>query len=134
MIFIGAIGFALGAVIVWAVLYPAKAKSEAEQREREAQREKEVREDTLKRSTATIKGQVGERFAPLTQGFGYEPADARFLGSPIDYVVFDGLSEGQIRGIAFVEVKTDAARLSPFQEQVKAAIDAKEVKWRVVNL
>jgi predicted Holliday junction resolvase-like endonuclease len=48
-------------------------------------------EQKLRQSGATLKGQIGERFAPFIPGFGYEAAGARFLGSPIDYVVFDGI-------------------------------------------
>jgi predicted Holliday junction resolvase-like endonuclease len=128
------LGLAVGAVIAWAYLSQAKAKSDAEQKEREIQLEKDVREDTLKRSSAAVKGQVGERFAPFLKGFGYQPTDARFLGSPIDYVVFDGLSEGEVRGVAFVEVKTDGAWLSPFERQVREAVEGGRVKWRVVQL
>ena len=29
---------------------------------------------------------------PCCRGFDYLPADARFLGDPVDYVVFDGYS------------------------------------------
>ena len=35
---------------------------------------------------------MAEQMAPLLPGFAYLPADARFLGDPIDYVIFDGYS------------------------------------------
>jgi len=119
---------------MWAASSVSKTKLEAEFKEREAQLRKNVSDETVKGSRAAIKGQIGERFAPFVEGFGYEPADARFVGSPIDHVVFDGLSEGEIRGIAFVEVKTDGAWLTPFQKQVQEAVEARRVTWRVVQL
>jgi len=33
------------------------------------------------------------------------PKDARFLGTPLDFIVFDGLDEGEVRRIVFVEVR-----------------------------
>jgi predicted Holliday junction resolvase-like endonuclease len=30
----------------------------------------------------------------------------RFIGTPLDLVVFDGLSEGELRKTAFIEVKS----------------------------
>jgi len=36
--------------------------------------------------------------------------DARFLGSPVDLVVFDGLAAGAVRRVVFLEVKTAARR------------------------
>ena len=81
-----------------------------------------------------MKGQIGERFAPFIPGFGFEPADARFLGSPVDYVVFDGLADGYVSGVAFVEVKVGRLPLTPLQKQVSEAIKEGRVEWRVVQL
>ena len=39
--------------------------------------------------------------------FRYDPGDSRFLGSPVDFVVFAGLWEAdEVEQIVFVEVKT----------------------------
>ncbi len=90
--------------------------------------------EAVKRSGATLKGQIGERFAPFIPGFGFEPSDARFLGSPVDYVVFDGMADGHVKGVAFVEVKVGALPLTPFQKQVSEVIKEGRVEWRVVQL
>jgi predicted Holliday junction resolvase-like endonuclease len=123
----------LGAGFVLALLF-LKARFDAQVLEGVRMGREQVAQEAVKRSSATIKGQVGERFAPFVPGFGYEPADARFLGSPIDYIVFDGLTEGQIKGIAFVEVKTGGAMLTPLQRQVSEAIRGGRVIWRVVEI
>ncbi len=124
-------GFLLGVLLVYPFL---RARFDAEVSEAVRKGREQAAQEAVKRSSATIKGQVGERFAPFVPGFGYEPADARFLGSPIDYIVFDGLTEGQIKGIAFVEVKTGGAMLTPFQRQVSEAIRGGRVIWRVVEI
>jgi len=124
-------GFLLGVLLVYPFL---RARFDAEVSEAVRKGREQAAQEAVKRSSATIKGQVGERFAPFVPGFGYEPADARFLGSPIDYIVFDGLTEGQIKGIAFVEVKTGGAMLTPFQRQVSEAIRGGHVIWRVVEI
>jgi predicted Holliday junction resolvase-like endonuclease len=67
--------------------------------------------------------------APLLPDFGFNPRDARFIGNPIDYVVFDGLSEGQLRRIVFLEVKTGGG-LNANEKQVKAVVDARAIEWR----
>jgi predicted Holliday junction resolvase-like endonuclease len=123
--------FLLGALLMYPFL---KAHFETQYQARQGQDKERVTQETLRRSSAILKGQVGERFAPFVPGFGYQPADARFLGSPIDYVVFDGLTDGEIRKVAFVEVKTGRLPLTPFQRQVKEAIEGKRVVWRVVEL
>src|SRR5215471_8493141 len=54
------------------------------------QRVKEASRKSVERSRSTLKGQIAEQMAPLLPGFSYSAADARFLGDPVDYVVFDG--------------------------------------------
>jgi len=56
--------------------------------------EKEIRKDAVKKSRAAIAGRVTEQIAPYLPEFKYNPKDARFIGSPIDFIVFDGLDEG----------------------------------------
>jgi predicted Holliday junction resolvase-like endonuclease len=43
-----------------------------------------------------LKGKIAEQIAPLMPGFlaKYNPADARFIGSPIDYLIFRNMSKG----------------------------------------
>ncbi|MCH8008610.1 MAG: Holliday junction resolvase [Chloroflexi bacterium] len=134
-LFLLASGFAacmiVGLPIIYALL---KASMEAQYADIVRKTSDEVAKDAVRRSSAAIKGQIGERFAPFSDGFGYEPADARFLGSPVDYVVFDGMTDGEIKGVAFVEVKVGALPLSPFQRQVSEAIRDGRVAWRVLQL
>ncbi len=52
-------------------------------------------------------------------------------GDPIDYVIFKGLSEGNVTEIIFVDVKTGGAVLTPRQKEIKDVINVqKNVKFR----
>ena len=59
-----------------------------------------ARKDSVERARSSLKGQIAEQMAPLLPGFPYRPADARFLGDPIDYVVFDGYTGLRDEGAA----------------------------------
>jgi len=80
-------------------------------------------------SRAVVRGQITEQVTPLLEGFGWDPADARFLGKPVDYVVFDGYNEvrtgdrDRLRQIVFVDVKTGRAALSKVERRVKACVE-----------
>jgi predicted Holliday junction resolvase-like endonuclease len=84
-------------------------------------------------SRAVLRGQITEQVTPLLAGFAWDPADARFLGKPIDYVVFDGYSEvragarDRLRQIVFVDVKTGRAGLSRTERRVKACVERGDV-------
>ena len=88
-----------------------------------------VRADAIVRSQAVITGRVSEQLLPFLPGFGFNPKDARFLGSPVDFVVFDGLDDGALRRVVFVEVKAGDADLSPRERQVRDAVQGHEVEW-----
>ena len=96
--------------------------------------EKSIREDAAKRSQATTIGKMTEHLVPFMPDFAYNPKDARFLGSPIDFVVFNGLSEGEMKGVVFIEVKTgEGSSLSARERQVRNAIEDKRVAWELLR-
>jgi len=59
----------------------------SELREKHLKEVEAARKQSAAQSRYTVKGKIAEQMAPLLSGFKYEPADARFLGSPVDYVV-----------------------------------------------
>ena len=88
-----------------------------------------IREDAVQRSQAVTAGKVHEQLIPYLPAFPFNPKDVRFLGSPVDLVVFDGLAEGRVRRIVFLEVKTGGAGLTCRERCVRDVIQAREVEW-----
>jgi len=93
-----------------------------------------IRENAVQRSLAVTAGKVHEQLVPYLPEFGFNPKDARFLGSPVDLVIFDGLAAGQVRRVVFLEVKTGGAALTTRERQVRDVIDAREVVWAELRL
>ena len=91
---------------------------------------KKLRKDAVKRAKAVINGQVAEQIAPFLPDFPANPSDARFIGKPVDFIVFSGLSENEkIDEILFVEVKTGKSLLSEREKEVKKAIEKGNVRY-----
>lgn len=95
-----------------------------------------ARRDSVARSHAVVSGKVREHLAPLLPEFSgsFDARDARFLGSPVDFVVFDGLDAGFLERVVFVEVKTGTASLSARERLVRDAVEQGRVEWRVLRL
>jgi len=96
---------------------------------------------SLNQSRSTLKGQIGEQLAPLLPGFAYEAADARFLGDPIDYVVFDGRAQfgddeedGEGLEIVLLEIKHGESKLSPVQRAIAEAVEAGRVRFEICRI
>lgn len=95
--------------------------------------EKQIREDAIFKSQAVTMGKVTEHFIPFLPEFNFNPQDARFIGSPIDFVVFDGLSEGDLRQITFVEVKSGGSTLTKRERWVRNVIQEGKITWKQVK-
>ncbi|RLI86991.1 MAG: Holliday junction resolvase [Archaeoglobales archaeon] len=96
--------------------------------------EKEIRKDAIEKSKAVITGKVTEHLIPYLPEFKYNPKDARFIGSPIDLIVFDGLDDGELRKIVFVEVKSGKSTLSKRERLIRDAIEQKRVEWEILRV
>jgi predicted Holliday junction resolvase-like endonuclease len=95
--------------------------------------EEAIRSDAIRRSESVTRGKMTEHLIPFFPDFPYNPRDARFLGSPVDLIVFDGLSDEKIAEIVFVEIKTSRnPSLSRREREVRDCIDEKRVSYRMI--
>ena len=92
------------------------------------------RKDAIQQSRAVTRGQIYEQLVPYLPDFQFNPKDAQFLGRPVDFVVFDGLDEGEVRRIVFVEVKTGVSTLTTRERRVRDAIRAGRVEWKELRV
>ena len=90
---------------------------------------KRLRLDAIQRSQSVTIGKVHEQLIPYLPNFPFNPKDVRFLGSPVDFVVFDGLDRGELTRVVFLEVKTGSSTLSTRERQLRDAIQARQVQW-----
>jgi predicted Holliday junction resolvase-like endonuclease len=94
-----------------------------------------IRNDAIQRSQSVILGKVTEHLVPYLPTFTFNPKDARFIGSPIDILVFDGMDEGELREIVFIEVKTGpTAALTKRERQIRDAVRTGRIQWREVRV
>ncbi|MGI8726972.1 MAG: Holliday junction resolvase-like protein [Solirubrobacterales bacterium] len=95
-----------------------------------------ARTDAAGRSRAVRGGRAVEQMAPLLAPFAerFDSADARFLGAPVDYVVFDGLAAGELREVVLVEVKTGGGKLNANERRVREAVAEGRVSYELIRL
>ena len=93
-----------------------------------------IRQDAVQRSQAVTSGKVHEQLVPYLPEFGFNPKDARFLGSPVDLLVFDGLDDGALRRVVFVEIKTGDSALTGRERQVRDVVRASHVVWEEIRI
>lgn len=100
-----------------------------------------ARAESLRQSASTLRGKFAEQLAPVLPGFEYAPSDCKFLGDPVDYVVFHGLTEARHGGgdpeaieVVLLDVKHGKSELSASQRAIARAVEAGRVRFRVVRI
>ena len=119
MLVTGIVVGAIVALLIVAILTPGFARR--------------MRTEGALQSRAIVRGQIYEQLVPYLPGFRFNPKDAQFLGRPVDFVVFDGLDDGEVRRIVFVEVKTGGAKLTTRERRVRDAIRDGRVEWEEIR-
>jgi predicted Holliday junction resolvase-like endonuclease len=133
------LGFALGFYYVRAQITAIEEKSRADLETWKLEAAGEIRKDSVNRSRSTLKGKIAEQMAPVLPDFSFNPADARFIGSPVDYIIFDGLTrvaddgEQEIQ-IVFMDVKKGSGALTRTQRLIRQAVERKAVAWTTMRI
>lgn len=143
------IGGCIGVVITTMILSNTRnGRIQAEYEKYIAELELEHKQallDAQKRSVntsrAVLKGKMAEQFAPILPEFRYLPSDAKFLGDPVDYVVFDGYTnfrdgDGTVDGIEVIllDIKSGGARLSKGQQAIAQAVREGRVRFETLRI
>src|SRR5258706_7365870 len=108
------VGIEIGIVIAWLYFLVWKVRYSSA-----------IREDAVHRSLAVTAGKVHEQLVPYLPEFGFNPKDARFLGSPVDLVVFDGLSAGEVRRVVFFLVERSGGPRATPKRAGRAVVEAR---------
>ncbi len=92
-------------------------------------------------SRAVLKGKMAEQMAPIMPQFQYLPSDAKFLGDPIDYMVFDGYTDyrdGDGRAedieVVLIDIKSGGARLTKGQQAIAQAVAEGRVRFETIRI
>ena len=90
--------------------------------------------DGIAQSRAVLGGKFTEQMAPYLPEFQYDPTEARFIGSPIDFLVFPGLARGDPEEIVLMEIKSGkTASLTPAQRKIRQLIEDGMVRWELIQ-
>jgi len=132
---------AVAVLAIFLVYYTARLKFERRFRqwqETERQRLEEekgrTRQEAITQSRAVLGGKFTEQMAPYLPEFNYDPTEARFIGSPIDLIVFPGLAQGDPREIVIMEIKAGkTVQLTPQERKIRQLIEDGMVRWELLR-
>ena len=131
-------------------------KIQSEKKLWDEKKQKEIKEviekarvDSTNRQRAVLKGKIGEQIAPLLEEFysKYAPADARFIGHPVDYIIFKNLTryKDDIKNkipkdkrsnieIVIADIKSGSSQLNREQKEIRDAVGNKRIYWDEIRI
>jgi predicted Holliday junction resolvase-like endonuclease len=92
-----------------------------------------IKKAAVVQSRAVLGGKFTEQMVPFFPDFRYDPTEVRFIGSPVDMIVFPGLASGEPQEIVILEVKTNKSQLTPQQRKIRQLIEDGMVRWDEVH-
>lgn len=90
----------------------------------------EQRADAINRSRASLGGKFSENLSPYFPDFPFHPTEMRWLGSPVDYIVFKGMDNDKIEELIFLEIKSGKSVLTTREKQIQKLVEEKKVAWK----
>lgn len=93
-----------------------------------------LRKESVEKSRQVLTGNFSEQLAPFMPDFPYSPTECKFLGKPIDLIVFKGLDKKETEEVIFLEIKSGESKLSSSEVKLKDAIKNKKVRWEEYRL
>lgn len=103
-------------VIIWKIIKHSVLKNE--------------RAISIKKSKSVILWEVYEKVLPFLPNFPYQPRDMTFVGKWIDYIIFDGLNEWNLKKIIFLEVKSGTSKLNQNEKMIRNVILQNKVEYK----
>ena len=143
------IGACIGIVLTTLILSNSrngriKAEYEAYIAELELEHQQQLtiaQKRSVNTSRAVLKGKMAEQLAPILPEFHYLPSDAKFLGDPVDYIIFDGYTDfrdgdGEAEDIEIIlmDIKSGGARLTKGQQAIAQAVQDGKIRFETVRI
>jgi predicted Holliday junction resolvase-like endonuclease len=95
---------------------------------------KNIRQSAITQSRSVLTGKFTEQMTPYLPEFKYDPTEARFIGSPIDMIVFPGLAQGDPQEVVIMEIKTGKhCQLTYAEKKIRQLIEDGMVRWELIE-
>jgi predicted Holliday junction resolvase-like endonuclease len=93
--------------------------------------EARLQRKSQKLSRSILGGVFSEQVAPFLPDFpkDLKASEARFIGKPVDFLIFKGMDDQHISEVVFVEIKSGKSQLSNNERSLRDAIQEKRVRW-----
>ena len=92
----------------------------------------EIREQAIQRGRDQVPKMVNASLSGTITKLKYNPYDIKPINHPIDYVVYDGMDDGEINNVIFLHEKN--TNLAELHKSIHNTVEKKQYDWKVARL
>jgi predicted Holliday junction resolvase-like endonuclease len=119
----------------WLDTYDTKARSVDEKVQEFEEKEKEIRDKATERGRSQVPIIIRKSMSSEFTSFRYNPYDIKALLHPVDFVVFNGMTEKDtVDDIVFLSKKHDDPTLQKLRQSIASTIDNGKYSWQVARV
>lgn len=119
-------------VKTWLDTYEAKIIEMNKKEEKFNEKEQKIRDVAIEKGRDEAKRIVNNVVLPIFRKLKINPFDVKPVLSPVDFLVFDGMTEeDKIKNIIFLSKISKTESLNIIRKQIKEVISKKKYTWQV---
>ena len=119
-------------VKTWLDTYEAKIIAMNKEEEKFNEKEQKIRDASVEKGRNEAKKIVNKVVLPIFRKLKLNPFDVKPILSPIDFLVFDGMTDkDKIKDIIFLSKISRIESLNQIRKQIKDIISKKNYTWQV---
>ena len=119
-------------VKTWLDTYEAKIIAMSKKEEKFSEKEKKIRDMAIEKGRNEAKKIVNKVVLPIFRKLKLNPFDVKPVLSPIDFLVFDGMTDkDKIKNIIFLSKISKIEYLNLIRKQIKEIISKRNYIWQV---
>jgi len=122
------------APITWLDTYELKENKTLQKEEKLKQDKKKIQAVETAKGQVAVKKIIKNSLEPKFKKLNFNPYDVKVLNHPIDFVVFDGDHDGDVRNVTLLTYRDTNPNLQKLHKGIESAIQQKDYDWKLLRI
>lgn len=118
----------------WLDKFDSKIQTQERKEEKFNEEESKIRDDAKKRGRLKVPKLISKSLDKNFVNLNLNPYDVKAVLHPIDFVVFDGMNDGQVKNVTLLSSKTKNTNLKNIHAEISKAITNKAYDWKIMRV
>lgn len=119
----------------WLDTYEGKVKGLEKKEMQFEEREQELREAAIERGRKQVPSIIHKSLSSEFRSFRYNPYDIKALLHPVDFIVFNGMTDNaSVSDVVFLSKKAGNPELNKVRKSIESTVEKGNYSWQVARV